>query len=406
MSTMTSPILWQNADQSITSIDVPDSIAAAQSSDSTISSHLLSSTPIQSPFPTNEPKSESAKAKIAENTVDARLDAEYQHLLKRAIDLVQAVYDGEWCLPRPFIELRSQQSKRRRLNDSSIDSSNLSEPAGPTKSFLPSLAAADYSYSNDTSSTKKLELILPDSTEAYTFNIPPNSSFYLSDCKDASSFRSTVRNQAQDSGTRSKFDFVLLDPPWPNRSVRRTHKTAGSTYSTTSSLEGMRDLILDLDLDMLMETNCLVGIWITNKASVRDLILGNDGIFDVWGLELVEEWIWLKTTVEGEPVTPLDGVWRKPYEVLLLGRRANSFAPRTEGLATTEVEKRVIIGVPDLHSRKPCLKSLIEPLMEDPDDYRALEVFARHLVAGWWSWGDECVKFNWEGYWKSDDSTP
>ena len=63
------------------------------------------------------------------------------------------------------------------------------------------------------------------------------------------------------------------------------------------------------------------------------------------------------------------------------------------------------MSVPDLHSRKPCLKELIETLLLDANHYRALEVFARHLVAGWWSWGDECLKFNWEGNWRFEGTS-
>lgn len=116
------------------------------------------------------------------------------------------------------------------------------------------------------------------------------------------------------------------------------------------------------------------------------------------GLE--EEWIWIKTTVHGEPATELDSLWRKPYEVLLLGR-----AP-ADALGVAEhaenPKRRVIAAVPDLHSRKPCLKGFVEEYVPDPHNYRALEVFARYLVAGWWSWGDEVFKYNWEGYWRSE----
>jgi N6-adenosine-specific RNA methylase IME4 len=162
-------------------------------------------------------------------------------------------------------------------------------------------------------------------------------------------------------------------------------------------------LLLNTHLEILTEDQCLVGIWITNKPSIRDLVVGENGIFDCWGIEFVEEWIWLKTTVHGEPVTPLDGIWRKPYEMLLLGRRRQKNKHRPDDRTPSlDIKRRVILGVPDLHSRKPCLKILIEPMMVKPTDYRALEVFARHLVAGWWSWGDECIKFNWDSYWRKD----
>lgn len=140
----------------------------------------------------------------------------------------------------------------------------------------------------------------------------------------------------------------------------------------------------------------LVGCWITNKPAVRKAALA---AFDQWGVKLTEEWTWLKVTTKGEPVTELGGIWRKPYEVLLLGRKG----VEGKNLEAGEVKKRLIAAVPDLHSRKPNLKELIEPLTPEPANYRALEIFARNLTAGWFAWGAECLKYNWDGYWKSPD---
>lgn len=114
--------------------------------------------------------------------------------------------------------------------------------------------------------------------------------------------------------------------------------------------------------------------------------------FEEWNVRLCEEWIWAKVTTEGECVSELDGVWRKPYEVLLLGMRDDESG---DGVVEEKVKRRVIVGVPDLHSRKPCLKTLLEPLL--PQGYRALEIFARNLTQGWCAWGNEVLKFNWEG---------
>jgi N6-adenosine-specific RNA methylase IME4 len=201
-----------------------------------------------------------------------------------------------------------------------------------------------------------------------------------------------------------KFDIILLDPPWPNRSVKRTHKTAHSTYSTAQSLEEIYQLIIGMDLDVWMPDSCLVAIWITNKPAVRDLVLGENGLFDCLGVELVEEWVWLKTTVHGEPMTPIDSVWRKPYEVLLIGRKSGRYSTQSEDTpkAHVQIPRKVVISVPDLHSRKPCLKELLEAYIPDSSSYRALEIFARHLVAGWWSWGNECIKFNGKQYWQPE----
>lgn len=174
-------------------------------------------------------------------------------------------------------------------------------------------------------------------------------------------------------------------------------------------------------------------------------------------MELAEEWYWLKVTKDGRPVTDvcfflsqsssgfdalsslfrdkkdqfipfchcssqkrrqsclgiyqLDGIWRKPYETLLIARRSSlpgpshqPHSPLIDQQMQPEIRRRVIAAVPDLHSRKPCLKSLFEEAFGFREgEYRALEVFARGLVAGWWGWGDECLRFQWEGWWWESD---
>ena len=34
-----------------------------------------------------------------------------------------------------------------------------------------------------------------------------------------------------------------------------------------------------------------------------------------------------------------------------------------------------------------------------PKKYLALEIFARNLTAGWWSWGDEVLEYQKKKYW-------
>lgn len=136
--------------------------------------------------------------------------------------------------------------------------------------------------------------------------------------------------------------------------------------------------------------------WITNKTAVREQALN---LLTGWNTVLVEEWTWLKTTNNGEPVVVLDGVWRKPFETVLVGQRPLSQDQSTE--TTHEgLKKRVIAAVPDHHSRKPNLKDHIEKLLMSPTkEYRSLEIFARNLGKGVFAWGDEALKFNDEQAW-------
>ena len=46
----------------------------------------------------------------------------------------------------------------------------------------------------------------------------------------------------------------------------------------------MRALLFEMDIDVLLAKNGFVGSWITNKPAVRELVLGEDGLFESWGV--------------------------------------------------------------------------------------------------------------------------
>jgi N6-adenosine-specific RNA methylase IME4 len=231
----------------------------------------------------------------------------------------------------------------------------------------------------------------------YRFTIPPRSTFFLSDSTHSNAFRTSFRELTDEYTLPRHFDLVLLDPPWPNRSAKRK-----GAYQSYFSMPYIKRMLLRMDLDIYMEHNALVGVWITNKEALREHVLGPGGLFETWNIGLIEEWIWIKTTTKGEPMFDIDTVLRKPYEILLLGRAApNSWTTMTHA---TAIKRKVIAAVPDIHSRKPCLKELLESYMPDPTDYSALEVFSRYLVSGWSSWGNEVLKYNWDHYWVPENT--
>jgi N6-adenosine-specific RNA methylase IME4 len=430
-----SPVLWQSGDHKITLVDIPRSISLAQGTYGRPCHDLLfSSQPQTEPYKTNEPNSAAARSKLLSNTVDAAAHELYAELLNDALDRVKTVHDGRWCLPRPFLETSTKGNLKRKLD--AKDANDFDNPKDLMTATCQTVHREDempdgflrkvsrqafsvvhgiecsgdshpYQYhpSSELNTRASFSVGEPGSCDApYTFYIPPNSSFVLGPCSDVHTLHTYVRAQAQELDVPKKFDLILLDPPWPNRSVKRTHKTAHSTYSTAQSLEEIYQLLMGMDLDVLMADSCLVAVWITNKPAVRDLVLGENGLFDCLGVELVEEWVWLKTTVHGEPITPIDSVWRKPYEVLLIGRKSRQYSLQSKDTPKPHIQipRKVVISVPDLHSRKPCLKELFERYVPHPNSYRALEIFARYLVAGWWSWGNECIKFNGKQYWQAE----
>ncbi|OAA32450.1 MT-A70 family [Moelleriella libera RCEF 2490] len=183
------------------------------------------------------------------------------------------------------------------------------------------------------------------------------------------------------------FQLIVLDPPWPNRSARRR----ANTYATATRLAEMQTLLTSIPISAHLARDGLVAIWITNKASIPDFLTSVNGIFTAWGVELAAEWVWVKVTASGEPLYDVNSTWRKPWEKVLIAKRIGAPTPCHLG-------SKVIVAVPDIHSRKPNMRRLFEDVFRQRR-YRGLEVFARNLTAGWWSWGDQVLHFQDLQYW-------
>ena len=120
-----------------------------------------------------------------------------------------------------------------------------------------------------------------------------------------------------------------------------------------------------------------MAIWITNKPKFRTFVL--ESLFPQWGVKPVGEWMWVKITSSGEPIFDMGSRMRRPYEVLMFGRAGGSVGGgRVSRRAAKErrpergeadgyggsvgdaiVEafpRKTILAVPDIHSRKPCIK--------------------------------------------------
>jgi N6-adenosine-specific RNA methylase IME4 len=370
---MSSCILHQNPCATITLLDIPRSIELAEGASP--SERLLSSKALEHPYPSVEPKSVKARTNLGHTSLQ---DLLLQRHLQLALDELQGDYEGPWCLPRVLglnlmDEVVTTGKKRRRCV--MVEGEKDLEVVMQRDHVLSSnLNIIHYNNPNETSLYASLG---PNKLKA---RIPPNSTVLQGDI-----------STTLDIFTRSAptFNLIVLDPPWPNRSARRKQ-----SYSISYGTSEIYSLLSSLPIYDHLADEGLVTVWVTNKASFRELILEEGGLFDQWGVRLVEEWIWLKVTSSGEPICALGSTWRKPFEVLLVGRRGAEIG---EG---TEVKRRVIVGVPDLHSRKPNLKVLFESLFGKQErEFEALEIFARNPTAEWWSWGNEVLKFLIEEHW-------
>lgn len=390
---------------------------------------IFSAPPLQTPFPSLEPKSEAARAKVI-RAMGPNIEIGFpSSLLHEALEEIKENFKvkGDWCLPRHLFkrlpESAQKQAKRGHedhLGDEAV--SNVMKATEPGLQVFPTF--------NQRKASSKSRLVLGRSTvnrfpneleimyipvhnphptptqivietKATRHFVPPGAVCYSGNIDDSSASDFSIAAQSffstpSASAGPGQFDFIVMDPPWNNRSAKRSGR-----YDTMHQKRTPFDSLQDM-LGKHIAPQGLIACWITNRAKARTRALQ---AFEAWGVDLMEEWAWLKTTANGIPMTEIHGLLRKPYEILLLGKQIDFFIEGRDEKRSSkyEIRKRVIVAVPDLHSRKPSLKELIEPLMPNSAEYRALEIFGRHLTAGWWSWGNEAMKHNCEGFWQRVD---
>lgn len=334
-----SSILFLSEDSSVVLIDVPRSIEEAQVLPSEVRPNrhelkrLVSAEPPDKPFETPEPRD------ITGVLTESVSDLLAWGIATNALEILQRSYSGPWLLPRVVLEGDKARDGKKQRKRPASDSERESQQEGETAAQSP---------------------------------IIPERSRFL--CGTISAERSRFVEEAP------MFDLIVLDPPWPNRSVRRKRRN----YTVADSLSQIRETLSSIPIAVHLAANGLVAVWVTNRASVVDLVTAPRGLFSEWGLELLGEWTWLKVTTSGEPIVDINSKWRKPWERILIARRRGSDQ-------RLPCRGRVIVSVPDVHSRKPNLRGLFEGVFSS--DYKGLEVFARNLTAGWWSWGDEVLEF-------------
>ncbi|GCC27607.1 N(6)-adenine-specific methyltransferase METTL4 [Chiloscyllium punctatum] len=212
--------------------------------------------------------------------------------------------------------------------------------------------------------------------------LPPHSSFLLSDISCMEPLLGY-----------KKYDVITLDPPWENKSVKRS-----KGYSHLFPWQ-----IQQIPVPELSAPGCLVVSWVTNRQ--RHLRFVKEQLYPSWSVEVVAEWHWVKVTRHGDFVVPLDSTHKKPYEILVLGRYKGS-SGRQNGENATETaivpDHKLLVSVPCLlHSHKPPLGEVLKGLTRPNPD--CLELFARNLQHGWTSWGNEVLRFQHLDYFQEFD---
>lgn len=437
-----SSILYQNALRTVFLLDIPTSITLAQDLTQTQQQyspepkppiatptptkkrHLLSTTPLKEPYPSPpEPKTHAARARLLERIpfVEREFHANLiEPLVRGGLHEIRECYsngdgdgDGrEWCLERFTVDDGGGESRKRERALDNVHSdgyeAGIAQPPvilSPTcvNCFGTMIELGNVVVKN--TSLQPASLVVPsdlsgeEHRQSRVFTVPALSNFLFCMLSTSRPYTEDL-NPIPGLPQSQKFNLILLDPPWPNRSVRRSRHYQTQAYFDMDELSRfIRDILQVHLLDTkfppesaAQSKESIAAIWVTNAEKSRKAAY--DAIADA-GLSVCEEWVWVKTTTNGESITPVVGLWRKPYEILIIGKREEDTFPR----GNSEVTRRVIAAVPDVHSRKPNLKELFESVFFGVCTYKALEVFARNLTAGWWAVGNEVLKFNEEEWW-------
>jgi N6-adenosine-specific RNA methylase IME4 len=368
---MPSTVLFRSSSGLGIVVDLPTSIQNGQ----VACRSLRSATAPLSPYPSTEPKGAKRDTLLAATPHIDRLDhEEIQACISYALADIRP-HVSLWCHPR-FVSTISLHPVLRISDISPGDPIILSSTELETQ--FRSLRELE----NSVVFNPQLTIVHLRVSGLGTFYIPPGSKFILGSLHRG--LPALEKAHQSIFGPSLQFDLVLMDPPWSNRSVRNARAYRMQENQTRDPFQdGLRVVA------RFLAPQGWVAIWTTNKASIRAQVREQ---LETLGFKLNQRWIWIKICTNGEPVTQLDGVWRHPYETLLLFRRKQT---------TRDVTQRVVVAVSDVHSRKPCLKELFEEFL--PRDYIALELFARSLTSGWWSWGDEVLRFQHESQWAERD---
>ncbi|XP_076949651.1 methyltransferase-like protein 2 [Bidens hawaiensis] len=205
--------------------------------------------------------------------------------------------------------------------------------------------------------------------------IPKQTSFYMYDLKQIHG----IIPGKHECG----FNLIVIDPPWENGSANQKLK-----YPTLPDR-----YFLSLPIKRLAHADgALVALWVTNKEKLRVFV--EKDLFPNWGVEYMTTYYWLKVKADGSLISELDLFHHRPYECLVIGY---CYGKDKDSEYITKLKcipnHQVFISIPGDYSRKPPIGEMLREYIPCLEPARCLELFARELLSGWTSWGNEPLRF-------------
>lgn len=143
----------------------------------------------------------------------------------------------------------------------------------------------------------------------------------------------------------SKFDFIVIDPPWRNRYIKRVKKTTLKQQGYNMMTD---DEINEIPLGEYLKKSSIVVIWCTNSEAHIKAI--KEKIIIKWNLKLASTWQWIKVDTDGELFCSLDG-GKKPFEQIFIATHRDN----EDELASLRNDLLIFSQPSSIHSHKPPL---------------------------------------------------
>lgn len=168
------------------------------------------------------------------------------------------------------------------------------------------------------------------------FLIPPNCKFFNKKVEELETC--IPPNDA------NKFDFIVIDPPWKNRYIKRVKKATGKQgYFMMTD-----DEIEEIPLKNYLKESSIVVIWCTNSETHISSI--KEKFLEKWKLKLLSTWQWVKVDSNGELFCPVDGN-KKPFEQIFIATHQNNRSYDS----VMEKDFLIFSQPSSIHSHKPPL---------------------------------------------------
>lgn len=207
-----------------------------------------------------------------------------------------------------------------------------------------------------------------------SYIIPPKCKFYNRNIEELSTLLPELE----------KYDIIIMDMPWQNKYIKRLKRV-----KTTLAYQMLdNDSLKRIPLQQLIHSRSLVVLWCTNALQHQYAI--QHEFLPQWNLKLVHTLKWFKINTEGNLINPLRAEGHKqPYEMLFIACHKDRNTNELKDLQNIDF----LTSVPSIiHSHKPPLVDWLSEFLDDPRNFKGLELFARYLQPHFTSIGLEVLK--------------